>query len=47
MTTHNIQLGINIDDESIINAIRENARKQISRGLFGSEEISNAYHWGK
>ena len=47
MTTHNIQLGINIDDESIINAVRENARKQISRGLFGSEEICNTSYWGR
>lgn len=35
MTTHNIQFGVNIDDESIIQGVERAAIQSIQTGMFG------------
>lgn len=35
MVTHNIQIGVNVDEESIRNAVIEGAAKDIQLGMFG------------
>lgn len=44
-TTHNIQLGISVDDDSIVKSVIEAARKSIERGLFNEEITHN--RWGR
>ena len=41
-TVHNIQIGVNVDEESIIQGVEQKAIEEIQKGIFGS---AVKYRW--
>ena len=45
--THNIQIGVNVDDEAIVNGVKAEALHQIERALFGKIIDTSRYYYGR